>query len=120
VFQLRHLLRVTTTWHYEPHIVWHGTTLNQPDWSEQSRTLAFTLRYPDAKEQIHVMLNAYWEALMFDLPGLGPHDCWCRIVDTALPPPRDFCYPKEAPVFERDLYPVGPRSTVVLMSRGQA
>jgi isoamylase len=128
VFQLQHLLRVTTTWHYEPHIVWHGTALNQPDWSEHSRTLAFTLCYPDAKEQIHVMLNAYWEALVFNLPGLGPHDGlwpvfdhrWYRIVDTAVPPPRDFCYPEEAPVFESDRYPVGPRSTVVLMSRGQA
>lgn len=119
VFQLEHLLRVTTSWHYEPHIVWHGTTLGQPDWSENSHTLAFTLRYPDAKEQIHVMLNAYWEPLMFELPELGPHDRWHRIVDTSVAPPRDFCYPEEAPLFEGDRYPVGARSSVVLMSRAQ-
>ncbi|MBE9109693.1 glycogen debranching protein GlgX [Nodosilinea sp. LEGE 07298] len=117
VFQLEHLLRVTTTRHYEPHIVWHGPNLGQPDWSENSRTLAFTLRFPDAKEQIHVMLNAYWEPLMFELPGLGPRDRWHRIVDTSVAPPRDFCYPEEAPVFESDQYPVGARSSVVLMSR---
>ncbi|MEO1067633.1 MAG: glycogen debranching enzyme, partial [Cyanobacteria bacterium J06638_6] len=119
VFRLEHLLRVTPTWHPQPHIVWHGTSLGHPDWSEQSRTLAFTLRHPEAKEQIHVMLNAYWEALMFELPGLGPGDRWYRIVDTAVEPPRDFCYPEEAPLFESYLYPVGPRSSVVLMSRRQ-
>jgi glycogen operon protein len=65
------------------------------------------------------MLNAYWEPLMFELPGLGLRDRWHRIVDTSVAPPRDFCYPDEAPVFESDRYPVGARSSVVLMSRAQ-
>ncbi|TVQ14492.1 MAG: glycogen debranching enzyme GlgX [Leptolyngbya sp. DLM2.Bin27] len=128
VFRLEQLLRVTTTWHHEPHIVWHGTTLGQPDWSEHSRTLAFTLRHPEAKEQIHVMLNAYWEPLLFELPELGSRhgrqtsaadQHWYRIVDTSVAPPRDFCYPEEALMFESDRYPVGARSSVVLISRGQ-
>ena len=117
VFRLEHLLRVTTIWHPEPHLIWHGTCLGQPDWSEQSHTLAFTLRHPEAKEQLHIMFNAYWEPLIFELPDLGPHERWHRIVDTAVAPPRDFCYPDEAPVFESHLYPVEPRSSVVLMSQ---
>lgn len=117
VFGIEHLLRVTSTWHAEPHIVWHGCRLHQPDWSEQSHSLAFTLCHPAAGERIHVMLNAYWEALVFDMPNLSRSERWHRMVDTALHPPHDFCYPAEAPPVEGYLYPVSPRSSVVLISR---
>ncbi len=119
VMQIEHLLRVTDSWHHEPHIVWHGTRLGQPDWAKYSHSLAFSLRYPDANEHLHVMLNAYWQPLVFDLPPLGMHERWHRIVDTAVVPPRDFCYPDQSITVEGDGYPVSPRSAVVLMSRGQ-
>lgn len=117
VFQVEQLLQVTNTWHPDPHIVWHGCRLHQPDWSENSHTLAFTLRHPAAKEQLHVMLNAYWDALVFDLPTLYPPQRWHRIVDTALSPPDDFCYPELAPSVDSYLYPVSARSSVVLLCR---
>ncbi len=119
IFQVEQLLRVTNTWHPDPHIVWHGCRLHQPDWSENSHSLAFTLRHPAAKEQIHVMLNAYWDALVFDLPILNPPQRWHRIVDTALSPPGDFCYPESAPPVDSYLYPVGARSSVVLLCQHQ-
>ncbi|HIK44292.1 MAG TPA: glycogen debranching protein GlgX [Leptolyngbyaceae cyanobacterium M65_K2018_010] len=118
VFRLEHLLRVTASWHPEPHIVWHGTRLGHPNWSYHSHTLAFTLRYPVAQEQLHIMLNANWEAQVFELPSLEPQERWHRLVDTALSPPQDFCYPQESPAVEGSLYPVSPRSSVVLI--GQA
>ncbi|MEB3289184.1 MAG: glycogen debranching protein GlgX [Leptolyngbya sp.] len=118
IFRVEQLLRVTQTGHAEPHILWHGCRLHQPDWSENSHSLAFTLRHPAAKEQLHVMLNAYWDALVFDLPRLAPHQRWHRVVDTALSSPDDFCYPESAPPVESYLYPVSARSSVVLLCRG--
>ncbi|MEY3300089.1 MAG: hypothetical protein RLZZ597_3349 [Cyanobacteriota bacterium] len=117
IFRVEQLLRVTNTWHPSPHIVWHGCRLHQPDWSEHSHSLAFTLRHPAAKEQLHVMLNAYWDALVFDLPRLHPGQHWHRVVDTALSPPGDFCYPESAPPVDSYLYPVSARSSVVLLCR---
>lgn len=119
VFRIEHLLRVTETWSHEPHIVWHGAQLGQPDWSENSHILAFTLRYPDAREQLHVMLNAYWEPIMFELPGLDSHERWHRIIDTAVAAPRDFCPPDQAPLFDGMVYPVSARTSVVLMAQEQ-
>jgi isoamylase len=115
VFRLEHILPVTDTFHQEPHLLWHGVKLGQPDWSEQSHTLAFTLHYPAAGEQIHVILNAYWEALVFELPPLQSHERWHRIIDTAIEPPRDFCPPEDAPIVDGIVYPASPRSSVVLM-----
>jgi isoamylase len=117
IFRIEHLLQVTSSWHSGPYIVWHGCRLGQPDWSENSHSLAFTLCYPEVKEHIHVMLNAYWEALVFDIPPLEPPLRWHRIVDTALAPPNDFCYPQDSPTVEGYLYPVSPRSSVVLMGQ---
>ncbi|XGB40849.1 MAG: glycogen debranching protein GlgX [Nodosilinea sp. LVE1205-7] len=117
VFRIDHLLRVTPTWHHEPHLVWHGCRLGQPDWSEQSHSLAFTLRYPDAGEQLHAMVNAYWEELTFEVPRLSCHERWCRIVDTALLPPEDFSHPEAALLWEAPTYGVQGRLVVVLISQ---
>jgi isoamylase len=99
--------------------VWHGVNLGEPDWSYNSHALAFTLHYPNAGEQLHIMLNAYWEALTFQLPPLQEHERWHRIVDTAIAPPRDFCYPDDSPVVDGTFYPVSPRSSVVLLCQGE-
>ncbi|HEU5075690.1 MAG TPA: glycogen debranching protein GlgX [Polyangiaceae bacterium] len=74
-------------------IRWHGVTLDCPDWSEHSHSLAFTLRSLKGRFLFHVMLNAYWQKLTFELPpadaeGGGP---WRRCIDTALPAPDDIC-----------------------------
>jgi isoamylase len=116
ILRIEHLLRVTQSWHREPHIVWHGTRLGQPDWSEHSHSLAFSLCYPDANEHLHVMVNAYWEPLVFDFPPLEAHESWHRIVDTAVAAPLDFNPPEQSPKVQGEVYPVSPRSTVVLMA----
>lgn len=116
IFQVEQLLAVTPIWTYEPHIVWHGVFLGEPDWSENSHSLAFTLRHPDAEEELHILLNAYWEPLIFELPELEANKYWHRIIDTAVATPRDFCEPENAPIFTGSAYPVGARSSVVLMA----
>ena len=52
-------------------IEWHGVALNQPDWSDHSHALAFTLRSLGARFLLHGMFNAYWEPLTFEVQA-GP------------------------------------------------
>ncbi|NEP01049.1 MAG: glycogen debranching protein GlgX [Symploca sp. SIO2E9] len=99
----------------EPHIIWHGVRLGQPDWGYHSHSLAFTLRHPASGEHLHVMLNAYWESLIFELPPLSTRESWHRIVDTALPSPSDFCNLETAPPITGYSYRLEARSSVVLM-----
>jgi glycogen operon protein len=97
-------------------IEWHGTTLNRPDWSEHSHSLAFTLRTMGSRFLLHAMFNAYWEPLRFQLPPVpGPgRQSWRRCVDTALAPPDDIRRLSDAPDFAHADYLAQPRSVVVL------
>jgi pullulanase/glycogen debranching enzyme len=49
-------------------IQWHGVKPLQPDWGENSHSLAFTRMGFQGCEQHLILLNAYWEALQFELP----------------------------------------------------
>ena len=68
---------------------WSGVGVGQPDFAESSRSVALTLRAgPGA---LHIIFNAYWEPLDFELPALdGTLDGWRRIVDTTLDAPDDL------------------------------
>jgi len=99
------------------HIVWHGVRLYQPDWGYYSHSLAFELLHPESEEHLHIILNAYWEPLVFDLPHLPPDSCWCRIVDTALPTPYDFSTPESAKSVAGHHYRVASRSAVLLLAQ---
>jgi len=116
IFQQQQIL-ATSVDPDQPYICWHGVSLEQPDWSYHSRSLAFTLGHPHAQELIHVMLNAFWEPLEFALPPLAKGQRWYRIVDTALPPGKDFCPLVQSPPVMGQHYAVGARSAVVLMVR---
>ena len=102
----------------KPHIIWHGQRLRKPDWSEDSHCLAFSLCHPPSGERLHVIFNAYWSALEFELPELKLGNSWHRIVDTALPTPKDFADPTVAKKIYEDRYLVQARSSVVLLDRG--
>jgi isoamylase len=98
-------------------IEWHGVRLKQPDWSDHSHALAFTLRSLRARFLLHGMLNAYWEPLTFELPAVPSAECpqtWRRCIDTALQPPDDICPWETATVVEQARYVVHPRSVVLL------
>ncbi|MEB3309371.1 MAG: glycogen debranching protein GlgX [Snowella sp.] len=103
--------------HPKPHITWHGVYFGQPDWSYDSHSLAFTLHHPQAQEQLHVILNAYWRPLLFELPPLGKGKHWYRIIDTSLNSPLDFCELEIAPIVMTDRYPVPARSSLVFMAQ---
>jgi glycogen operon protein len=97
-------------------VSWHGVVLDRPDWSGDSHSLALTARLLSGRAAIHVMFNAFWEPLEFELPapkganGGG----WRRCVDTALPSPHDITTPETAPAILASTYRVEPRSVVLL------
>jgi glycogen operon protein len=99
-----------------PRLTWHGVRLGEPDWSDDSRSLAFTLHDPGCGDHLHVIFNAYWEGLTFQLPPLPTGLAWHRLLDTCLPSPEDFCSPAAAPHVEQDHYQVAARSSVILIA----
>jgi isoamylase len=95
---------------------WHGVKLNQPDWSDQSHSVAFNAELKREGLLVYFIFNAYWEPLEFELPRLGESDggSWRRWIDTLLEPPHDIVPWQEAPSVLYHTYRAGPHSVVVL------
>jgi isoamylase len=99
-------------------VEWHGVKLNQPDWSDASHTLAATVRLMGYQLLLHIIVNAYWEPLEFELPPLAdPQEEWRRCIDTYLDPPDDILQWAQASQLESSIYRAQPRSIVVLVGR---
>jgi isoamylase len=97
-------------------VVWHGVQLQQPDFGGQSHSLAFELIHPASQSHLHVLLNAYWEPLVFDLPELPAGEQWQRLVDTALASPADLSDPPAALPIDQRQYQAQARSSVILVA----
>ena len=98
---------------------WHGVKLNQPDWSPFSHSFAISGELKNEEIFAHIIFNAYWEPLDFELPILrdGSQN-WRRWIDTALDPPNEICeWNAEEPVLAAK-YRVGARSVVALIAGG--
>ncbi len=95
----------------------HGVNLNQPDRSRCSHSFAISGELKNERLLAHLMFNAFWEPLEFELPALGNGAThWFRWIDTALEPPYEICdWNRETPVTE-STYRVGARSVVVLIA----
>jgi isoamylase len=100
----------------------HGVKLLQPDLGPDSHSIALTIRSFSGRFAIHLMVNAYWEALSFELPseqGLFQNR-WRRWIDTARQSPDDIYKSwDEAVLVEEVTYTVQPRSIVALLTRIQ-
>src|SRR5207249_10376797 len=90
----------------ESNKAWHGVKLFQPDWSSSSRTLAFTAELRKPKQLLHLILNAYWEPLEFELPRISDESggSWRRWIDTSLDSPHDIVEWQSAPPFADSTY----------------
>jgi glycogen operon protein len=102
----------------EVNLVWHGIKLNQPDWSENSHSIAFTVEIREERLLFHVILNAYWQPLDFELPRLDrPREnqwrCW---IDTGLDSPHDIVEWETAEPVPGYVYGAAARSVVVLFT----
>jgi glycogen operon protein len=94
---------------------WHGVKLLRPDWSDASHSLAFGAELASGL-RFHLILNGYWEPLVFELPALWETQNWRRWIDTALDPPLDICDWRQAPIHSDREYEAQPRSVVVLLA----
>jgi len=98
-------------------VFWHGTKLNQPDWGENSHTLAFTLQHPRGRERMHFMLSSYWESLKFDLPPNENGHRWHVLIDTSCESPNDIYDVLDAPMVMTKSYEVTARSVVIVLEK---
>lgn len=97
---------------HEPYIEWHGIHLGQPDWSADSHSIAFSVHNNEQVEHFHVMINAYWEALRFEIPPPPAGRRWRYVIDTARPAPADFV--DQAEPVRTKTYLVESRAVVIL------
>ncbi len=92
---------------------WYGAA-GQPDLSQDSRSLAFFLRGSSQRDNdIYVMINAGWQSLTFYIKQGEPGE-WCRVIDTSLSSPEDFCESGAEVSLHHAEYVLSPRSIVVL------
>jgi isoamylase len=102
---------------HRANIAWHGVRLRQPDWNSSSHSLALGAEMPREGLGVHMIMNAFWEPLDFELPVDGGSD-WRRWIDTSLDSPDDIVpWQASAPVGDNASYRAGPRSVVVLWRR---
>ena len=95
---------------------WHGVKIEQPDWSDWSHSLALGAELRKQKLLFHLMMNAYWKPLEFELPptdghGGHPWHCW---INTALKSPLDIVEWQKAPAISDHTCQVKARSIVML------
>jgi glycogen operon protein len=81
----------------EARIKIHGVKLDQPDWRDESHSLAFTAQGPGGGT-LQFMINGYWEPLSFEFSPTEQGAGWRRWLDTSLSSPDDICEMDEAPL----------------------
>lgn len=96
---------------------WHGLRPGQPDWSQQSRIVSYTLTRASDDDAIHIILNADPRDHTFTLPRPTAGRSWRRAIDTAAPAPHDITESGAETPYERSRIRVAGRSVVVLLER---
>jgi glycogen operon protein len=99
---------------------WHGVKLFQPDWGDHSHSVALGAELKQEGLRFHLILNAYWEPLDFELPKLEGGDSWRRWIDTGLDSPKDIVPWQMAPAISDDTYRAEARSVVMLYASNKA
>ncbi len=98
-------------------VAWHGGLIWHPDWSHESRSLAFVLRGPDS-DAIYVALNMCWQTQSFELPAPPLGRRWHVFVNTAMPAPADVWEPGTEPALAEQRYILASdRSVIVLFAK---
>jgi glycogen operon protein len=97
---------------------WHGVKLGHPDWGAASHSIALNVGIRRENMLFHLIFNAYWEALDFELPRLNSAGGvrWRRWIDTALDSPHDIVEWEAAQSVPGYTYRAESRSVVMLIS----
>ena len=95
---------------------WHGTKLNQPDWSDHSHSIAFSGNLRSEGLLVYFIFNAYWEPISFELPRIDQNKInpWRRWIDSYLETPQDIVEWQSSASIPGYSYDAGPRSVIVL------
>jgi isoamylase len=97
---------------------WHGVKPLQPDWSDNSHSVALGGALKAEGFRFHLILNAFWEPLTFELPKPEGGGWWKRWIDTGRDSPNDIVHWKSAEAVSGDTYRVEARSVVMLFADG--
>jgi len=106
-----------------PDITWHGLKENQPDWSDDSRILAFTLCGDYAKgglfkdDDIYVAMNMHWEDQVFELPRLPKGKRWHMFTNTGNGDGEVHWPGSEPPLGDQKKLPMKTHSVAILVGR---
>lgn len=97
---------------------WHGIRLNQPDWGDNSLSVALQVELRNEGHMLHWILNSYISPLDFELPPMdnGRKYPWRRWIDTSLDSPHDITEFDSAPPVPGMTYRAQARSVAVLWS----
>jgi glycogen operon protein len=94
----------------------HGTTLGEPDWTNHSHALAFTLSNPNYGKSLHIMINAFWGDLQFELPH-QKQEHWQLILNTAASAAPHFFSSEKAAFVKTNYQLVKARSIIILEAK---
>jgi len=97
-------------------LTWHGVKVGQPDWRTSSHSIALTVDLPDERLSLHLIANAYWEALDFELPEMDRRFSWRRWINTGLDSPQDIVHWEAAPLVNGIVIRAEPRSVIILFA----
>jgi glycogen operon protein len=99
-------------------VTWHGVELNNPDWSENSHSIAFTIQALSGTFSMHYIVNAYTDVLEFALPKTeSAVTNWRRWIDTSLASPDDICIMAEAPALSGTTYKLNAHAIAILVKQ---
>ncbi|MCR5085021.1 MAG: isoamylase [Succinivibrionaceae bacterium] len=62
---------------------WHGVRPFQPDWSDNSHSIGFSVYWGTYGIYAYVFVNAYWEDLTVEPPPPPRHRQWFMLLDTS-------------------------------------
>jgi glycogen operon protein len=93
---------------------WHGVKVGKPDWAPSSHTIALTVEMREERLRIHLIVNAFWKALDFELPQIDT--LWRRWINTGLGAPQDIVHWEAALAVSSSFVRAEPRSVIVLFA----
>ncbi|HUH96674.1 MAG TPA: hypothetical protein VLZ89_04900, partial [Anaerolineales bacterium] len=99
-------------------VQWFGPQGGPPNWADGNAKQCACLIHEDEQQALYLMFNAGAEAVDFRLPPAEPEVQWRLALDTARAAPQDlFAEGTEPPLEDPRSYRLGPRSSVILLTR---
>lgn len=103
-----------TTFLTNKDIDWHGTEPFKPDWGDNSRIVAFTLKDPKNNRDLYIAFNANTNAMIFHLPNPTHLKNWHWLVNTANDSPADSYDQGSGPTMQDSSFKMAPYSAIML------